>query len=198
MAAVLLLVLSYLIGSIPIGLIVGRYYGVDLRTSGSGNIGTTNAFRVIGRRAGTMVLVGDVLKGFVPVLLGHAVGSQLLAVGCGLAAIGGHCWSIFLKFRGGRGVATAAGTILALSPLVLLFSLLTWGAVVLISRYVSLGSMVAAAAAPVYMAIFNQPGILIVFGIVAAVIIIWQHRPNIERLLAGTENKVWSKPRRVR
>lgn len=189
MPAWIVLLISYLLGSIPVGFIVGKARGRDIRQYGSGNIGTTNAFRVLGRRAGAMVLAGDVLKGIAAVLLGNYVGGSTVGLLAGLAAMAGHNWSVFLRFNGGRGVATAAGVVLALAPLVMVWALVIWGLTVLLSRYVSLGSILAAGSVPLLMWVFDKPWSYILFGVVAAFFIIYRHRPNLRRLLEGTEYK---------
>ncbi|MDH7480170.1 MAG: glycerol-3-phosphate acyltransferase, partial [Syntrophomonadaceae bacterium] len=152
MKVVFVLTASYLLGSIPWGYLVGVWWkGLDIRRYGSGNIGTTNAFRILGPGPGTVVLLGDILKGTLAVLLAKSIGSELLAVAAGLAAIAGHSWSIFLGFRGGRGVATGAGVILGLVPLAIPVLFLLWAGTILVTRYVSVGSITAAVAAPVVM-----------------------------------------------
>jgi len=188
---ILVLALSYLLGAIPVGYLVGRYtQGIDIRRYGSRNIGTTNAFRILGTGPGFLVLGGDVLKGLVAVLIGRMGGGTGLALLSGLAAMAGHNWSIFLGFQGGRGVATAAGVILALVPDVVLAALAVWVVVVVLTRYVSLGSIFAAESVPLFMLYFGKAWTHVLFGLVAAALIIYRHRPNIRRLLAGTEFKI--------
>ncbi|MGI9952865.1 glycerol-3-phosphate 1-O-acyltransferase PlsY [Moorellaceae bacterium AZ2] len=187
----LVLLMAYLLGSVPTAYVVARYFkGFDIRRRGSGNIGATNAFRTMGTGPGLAVLAVDVLKGTIPVLLGRAVGGDWLAVLAGLAAMAGHNWSIFLSFHGGRGVATAAGVFLALTPIALFWAFIVWLFVLLSTRYVSLSSVVAAASAPVLLLILHGPLPYFLFTLVAAGIIIYRHRPNIKRLLAGREPKL--------
>jgi glycerol-3-phosphate acyltransferase PlsY len=193
---ILVLILSYLLGSVPIGFLVGDYLlGVDIRQHGSGNIGATNVFRILGIGPGLVVFVGDLAKGVIPVLAGKELGGSLLALLAGLAAIIGHNWSLFLGFKGGRGVATGAGVIFALSPLVGLIAFFLWAAVVMLSRYVSLGSIVATMAVPVLMFILHQPWSYVLFGVVIAILIVYRHRPNMKRLLNGTEAKIGQRVR---
>lgn len=192
MKVILVLLLSYLLGSIPWGYSVGRWYGgIDLRRYGSGNIGATNAFRVLGPKAGFMVLAGDVLKGMLAVALARVVGgSEYVAVAAGLAAIAGHNWSLFLSFRGGRGVATAAGVILALVPLGVLVLFIVWCLVVLVTRYVSLGSITVAAIAPFVLGWAAHSWLMAGFGLIAGAVVIYRHWPNIMRLRRGLEPRI--------
>ncbi|MGI9862213.1 glycerol-3-phosphate 1-O-acyltransferase PlsY [Moorella naiadis] len=187
----LALVLAYLVGSIPTAYVVGRYiYGFDIRRRGSGNVGATNTLRTMGTIPGLVVLGVDAFKGVVAVWLGQAFGGPGLAILTAMLAIAGHNWSIFLDFQGGRGVATTAGALLAMAPLAALGALLIWLVVVIFSRYISLGSIVAAAIAPFLVIYFHRPWPYILFTFAGAALIIYRHRPNIERLLAGTEHKL--------
>jgi len=196
MKVTLVLIFSYLLGSVPIGFIAGSYLrGIDIRQHGSGNIGTTNVFRILGAGPGLFVFAGDLAKGIIPVLLGKEISGSSLALLAGLAAIVGHNWSIFLRFKGGRGVATGAGVILALSPVVILIAFSLWAVTVLLSRYVSLGSILATISVPLLMFWFHQPRPYIVFGSILAILIVYRHRPNIKRLLNGTEAKIGERVR---
>lgn len=186
----LAVVISYLIGSIPVGYLLGRAKGVDIRRHGSGNIGATNVWRTLGPAAGATALVLDVGKGLVAVLLGRYIGGDNLALACGLAVIAGHSWSIFLGFRGGKIIATSLGVFLALAPVAALLALGVWLVVVILSRYVSLGSIVAAITMPFLMVALRQPWSYVLFSLVAAAIAVYKHLPNIRRLLAGTEPKI--------
>lgn len=180
---------SYLFGSIPFGFLIGRMKKVDLRRHGSGNIGATNAFRVLGRQLGFVVFFCDVAKGFIPALIGASFAPGW-GVAAGLAAVAGHNWSIFLGFRGGRGVATAAGVALALIPKAALVALAIWAIIVFISGYVSLASIIAVASVPIVALAFHAPWIYFVFAIPAPVFIVVRHLPNIRRLLNGTEPRM--------
>ncbi|SMB98308.1 acyl-phosphate glycerol-3-phosphate acyltransferase [Thermanaeromonas toyohensis ToBE] len=190
MKSLLVLFFAYLLGSLPTAYVVARYKGFDIRRRGSGNIGTTNAFRTMGTGPGLLVLAVDVLKGVIPVLVGRAVGGNWLAGFAGLVAMAGHSWSVFLSFQGGRGVATAAGVLLALAPGALFWAFLIWLIVLFTTRYVSLSSIVAAGSAPFLVLLLRLPWSHFVFALVAAALIIYRHRPNIKRLLAGTEPKI--------
>lgn len=182
------IIIAYLLGSIPFGYLVGQLKGRDIRRFGSGNIGTANALRVLGLPAALAVFLGDVLKGLVAVLVGRWLsGSAVTAVLCGLAAVCGHNWSLFLGFRGGKGVATSFGAVLGLSPLLALVLIPVWAVAVAVTRYSSLGSLLAAALAPVGALVLRQGWHVAVFALLAAALIIWRHKANIKRLLAGTE-----------
>ena len=208
---ILILVLSYLVGSIPGSLWVGKWiYNVDLRKHGSGNPGATNAYRILGWKAGLLSTIVDMGKGFVaagvianlrwdalPAFLSGSQGWLLLALFAGIAAVLGHMFPIFARFKGGKGVNTAAGVLLAVTPLNMLFSFIAFCLVLWGTRYVSLSSMAAAVTYPVSLVlqkyVFNQSGIetsLLIFGVVLALVIVVAHRSNIKRLLAGTENRI--------
>ena len=192
MSLLCVLAVSYLLGSIPNGLIFGKLlWQTDLRKYGSHNIGATNAWRVLGKRAGIFIFLLDFLKGYLSVRLAMAVlGTPLPMVLAGLLAIVGHSCSIFLGFKGGKGVATGLGVISMLMPTVTSIVFLVWLAIVYRTRYVSLGSIVAAALVPILALAFGHPLEYILFGLLAAIFIAVRHRANIERLRAGTENKV--------
>ncbi|MCG0278019.1 MAG: glycerol-3-phosphate 1-O-acyltransferase PlsY [Thermanaeromonas sp.] len=190
MKSLLILIFAYLLGSLPTAYIVARYKGFDIRRRGSGNIGTTNAFRTMGTGPGLLVFAVDVLKGLVPVLVGRAAGGDWLAGLAGLVAMAGHSWSVFLSFQGGRGVATAAGVFLGLAPGVLFWASLLWLAVLFTTRYVSLSSMAAAASAPFLVLLLGLRWSHFFFALAAAALIIYRHTPNIKRLLAGTEPRI--------
>ena len=184
--------ISYLLGSIPNGLIVGKaIWGVDLRQHGSKNIGATNAWRTIGKAGGISIFALDFLKGAVSAYLGlHLGGSELAGVLCGILAIAGHSWSVFLSFKGGNGVATGLGVIAALMPMVTLIVFAGWFAIVYFTGYVSLGSIVGAALVPILTLFFGLHTEFLILGLIAAVFIIYRHKSNIERLLNGTESKI--------
>ncbi len=193
----LVAVLGYLIGSIPGGYIVGKLAGsVDIRKSGSGNIGTTNVLRVLGRRYAFFAFLIDFTKGIVSVYLVSfffvEINLFVIRALAGLACISGHNWPLFLKFRGGKGVATSAGVFLILTPLPFVFSLLTMVLVVGLTRYVSLGSMISAAVLPFYIWILigNEALIYVFLGIAIAGLIILRHHSNLKRLFMGKENKL--------
>ena len=183
-------VLAYFIGSIPSGLIIGKtFFNIDVRQYGSKNIGATNTYRVIGLKAALPVFLCDALKGAAGVVLLSSYGPMYMIIG-GILAMMGHNWSIFLGFKGGRGVATGLGVLIALSPLVALLCFLVWGIIVYFTKLVSLGSIVAAALVPVLMYVTGESYWFVGFGGLAALFVIVRHWDNIKRLLAGNELKV--------
>jgi glycerol-3-phosphate acyltransferase PlsY len=188
--ALAMIALGYLLGSIPTGFILGAWSGVDVRKSGSGNVGATNVARVVGKRQGLYTLFADVAKGWLPVFVGLQLGLGIaMAAAVAVAAFLGHLFPIFLKFKGGKGVATALGVFIALAPLGTLILMILFGGVMFLSRTVSLASMIAAAAAPAVFWCFSYNIAVVAAGAVLALIIILRHRSNIQRLLAGTEPK---------
>lgn len=197
MLEILLVVLAaYLIGSIPTGYIIVKLFtGQDIRTIGSGSTGATNVKRVMGKKWFFTVMILDALKGALPVVLAKVfatsfTGIGLLPVLAAVAVIIGHSKSIFLKFTGGKSVASGVGTILALNWQVGLIIAAVWGVITYCSKYVSLGSIIALAVSPVLMWIFHQPLAYVVYCALGAVYIIYLHRENIGRLIRGEENKV--------
>lgn len=191
-AMVLVLLVSYLLGSIPNGLIFGRLiWHKDLRRYGSGNLGATNAWRVIGKPAGLLIFALDFLKGALSVLLAQVlIGTPAAMIWAGFFAILGHSCSVFLRFKGGKGVATGLGVISFLMPSVTAIVFLVWLAIVLTTRYVSLGSIVAAVLVPILAFIFGCVTEFVLLGVMAAAFIIIRHRENIRRLQLGIENKI--------
>ena len=192
---IILIIASYLLGAIPTGVILAKAFaGRDIRQEGSGNIGATNVTRVLGKKVGALTLVGDLLKGFIPVWAGyHLVSSLEVVCLMGLAAFLGHLFPIYLKFKGGKGVATALGVFLYLSPIVILIEVIIFAFVVGIWKYVSLGSIIAAAAMPLLLLMIAFPKPIVLLSIVFAILIIIKHRSNIQRFLSGTESKVGKK-----
>jgi len=183
--------LSFLFGSIPFGYIIGKLKGVDVRRHGSGNIGATNVSRVLGKKYGFAVLLLDALKGAVAVLIAKAIGLPIeYQVLAGISAIVGHCFSPWLGFRGGKGVATALGAFLVISPKTTLGALLIFLAVLLTTRYVSLSSIVAALSYPLLYKLFEKPSpFSFVVVSLGALLIVAKHHSNIRRLLKGEEKK---------
>ncbi len=193
MLKITIIILSYLTGSIPSGVIVARIMGgTDPRAEGSGNIGATNVLRTLGTRAAVATLAGDILKGILPVLLAKILlpaGSTTLFLVAG-AAIIGHDFSIFLRFSGGKGVATTLGSLLALSPSVAGLCVAVWICTVIFTRYSSAGALVSALVSPVFALVLTGDFILTIFCVLAAALLIFKHRDNIDRLIKGDEKKV--------
>jgi glycerol-3-phosphate acyltransferase PlsY len=191
---ILLVVFAYLLGSVPTGYILGYFSGVDVRKAGSGNVGATNVARVAGKKLGVFTLIGDVAKGFLPVYFAQRLGFDATVVGlAALAAFVGHLFPVFLKFRGGKGVATALGALLALAPAATAVLVLVFLAVALASRIVSLASIAAAAAAPLAVWLLGYHPEVIAVAVAMALLIIWRHEKNIHRLIAGAEPKFTAK-----
>lgn len=188
----LLALAAYLAGSVPFGLLIAKARGVDLRSQGSGNIGATNVFRCVGKPWGIACFILDALKGFLPAALFPQMAEGLPAWAgllFGAAAILGHNFPVFLKFKGGKGVATSAGVLLGVAPLAVLVGLLTWGIVFFISGYVSLGSILAAVAVVIAGWTLGYDRTTAVALTLLGLLAIYRHRANIQRLIAGTENR---------
>lgn len=205
LTVVLIAIASYLIGSIPTSIIFARLLqGIDIREHGSGNAGATNTFRVLGWKAGLIVLLIDMAKGFVPVvwLAGYGIDSGMgwdpiyYQILCGLAAVFGHIWTIFAGFKGGKGVGTGAGMVIGLAPVPVLICLAVFAVVVGITRYVSLGSILAAITLPIVLFtdrfVLGNPvhPLLLGLGVFIAALIVYTHRSNVQRLLKGEESKI--------
>ncbi len=192
MTLFLLILAAYLIGAIPTGVILTRLVGgEDIRSAGSGNIGATNVYRVAGRKLGVITLIGDCLKGAIPTLLAQQV-FNLTETGVALVALAafiGHCYPVYLGFKGGKGVATALGIFLVLSPLSVLCILVVFVLVLWKWRYISLASISSAASIPLLVLLFERSFALFLATLVIGGIVIWRHKGNIELLRSGAENK---------
>lgn len=192
------IIISYFVGSIPTAYIFGRALkGIDIRKFGSGNIGATNAFRVLGRGPGITVLLLDVLKGLVTVVvLAKFFPGELLWIIFGLTCVVGHIWTIFLGFKGGKGMATTLGVLLGLTfkiaglKIVLGAAILIWLVTFIASKIVSLSSIVSAVSLPILAIVFRQSAVLISLSIVLSALVILRHKPNIQRLLQGKEPRL--------
>lgn len=190
--SLILPLMGYLLGSVSSAVIVSKMMGLqDPRTQGSGNPGATNVLRLGGKKAAIITLIGDLLKGLLPVIIAGSVTDQpwILAL-TAVAAFLGHLYPVFFGFKGGKGVATAIGAIIGLSPAIAGLLFVTWTAVAVISRYSSLSALVGAALAPVYAWWLGLPGQIVLAIVLIAVMLFWRHRENISRLLAGTESKI--------
>ncbi|MFH1782356.1 MAG: glycerol-3-phosphate 1-O-acyltransferase PlsY [Candidatus Omnitrophota bacterium] len=191
--------LAYLIGSIPTAYIAGKLVkSIDIRQFGSGNIGATNTFRVVGKMPGVAVLLIDMLKGYMCVtycadlfmLIAPVERPELYRVLMGLSAIMGHNWTVFLNFKGGKGVATSAGVIIALIPKIFLLGLIVWSIIFGLTGYVSLSSIIAAILIPIFTFLFNKPVETIVAMCILCMVVVYKHRSNIARLKKGEERKI--------
>lgn len=184
----LLVICSYLLGSVPSGLIIGKLSGLDVRKAGSGNIGATNVARLLGKKGGLLTLVADTAKGLIPILLVQQIGfSDPIVALVGSAAFLGHLYPIFLKFKGGKGVATGFGVLLGFAPLATTILLVIFGAVAFTTRIVSLSSMITAVATPLILWLFYYSPTYIIMAAFMATMIVFRHYANIQRLLNGTE-----------
>lgn len=186
-----LVLTAYLIGSIPTGLIFGKLiWKKDLRRFGSRNIGATNAWRILGKKAGLLIFFLDFIKGQFGALIGACIiGTPAAMVLGGFFAIIGHAFPIFIGFKGGKGVATSLGVLSALMPKITAIVFIVWLVLFLLTRYVSVASIVAALLAPILAACFKAPAEFFAFALAAAVIIVWRHKDNIKRLKEGRENR---------
>jgi glycerol-3-phosphate acyltransferase PlsY len=194
MTVAVLIVLAYACGSIPTGVLLARRRGVDPRDIGSGNIGATNVARAAGNTAGVLTLVGDTVKGLLPVLLANRLGvGDLGSAVVGLAAFVGHLFPFSLEFQGGKGVAVSLGILLGLAPLGMAIVVPVFALIVAVTRYVSLGSILAAASAPIVLAGLAYPPPTTFLALVTAVGIAYRHRDNIRRIRFGTESRVGSR-----
>lgn len=185
------IIASYLIGSIPVSYLVARLWkGIDIRNYGSGNVGMTNVWRNVGPAAGVLAWAGDLGKGVLTILLAKHFGGPEVVAAAGIAALVGHSWPVFLGFKGGKMVATFVGVISAISLPVGLTAAVLWLAVVGLSGYVSVGSIVAVVSIPLLILAFHLEWPYLVLGILVAALVVYKHIPNMKRLANGTEPKV--------
>jgi acyl phosphate:glycerol-3-phosphate acyltransferase len=195
--ALLFPLVGYLIGAIPFGLLIGRMAGIDVRSQGSRNIGATNVSRLLGKKLGLLTLLCDCLKGFLPMslaalALAESPSREAVVAATGLMAVLGHMFPIYLRFRGGKGVATGLGVFLYFSPLAILISLLVFLGTVALSGFVSAGSLLASALIPLWLYLLGVSPPVVGVAVLIALLIWIKHRENISRLLQGTE-KTWKK-----
>ena len=192
-------VAAYMIGSIPTAYIFGRVLkGIDIREYGSGNVGATNVFRVIGKVPGIIALTIDIIKGFVCatyiasgfMYLAPVTRPELYRILVGLCAIAGHNWTVFLKFKGGKGVAASAGVVIGLIPKIFWLGFLVWLITFFITGFVSLGSIIAVISIPIFTLAFGEPAEIVVFMCLLCLIIVYKHKPNIRRLARGEEKRI--------
>ena len=187
------MLVAYLIGSIPVGIILAKLKGADPRKVGSGNIGATNVMRAAGKKLGILTLIGDILKGLVPTLTAiHYELPHPLIAAVGLATFLGHLFPLYLKFRGGKGVATALGVYLVLSPRAILINVIIFILVLLKWRYVSLGSLIGTGLVPVALVALKAPVEYVYLSLIVGVLIFVKHKDNIKRLMKGTEESYWA------
>lgn len=191
---IIYLLLSYLCGAIPFGYIIAKVFKhVDVRTIGSGNVGATNVYRTISKPLGVLTLILDILKGFVPVYCTMLLNpdSSWLIISVAFITIIGHIFTVFLNFNGGKGVATGCGVFLALNPLAILICVLVFVLFLVLFRYVSLASIMAAVTLPISLYFLNSIPEIVIFASIISVLVVVRHMSNIKRLLNGTENKIY-------
>lgn len=193
MKIILVIVICYLLGSIPFGYIVGRLFKkIDIREYGSGNIGATNAFRILGPALASLVLIGDISKGIFSIYLVRFLNIDTLSilVIAGIAVICGHDWSVFLKFKGGKGVATTFGVIFSFNSVISILAVTVWGMVLIFTKYASLSSILSLTSVSIFMMLFKQPYEYIIFSLAILILTIFKHKDNIKRLRLGKERKI--------
>lgn len=188
MGGVLMVLFAYLLGSVPTGYLLGLLSGLDIRREGSGNVGATNVARVVGKKQGLLTLLGDAAKGYVPTFLSLQLGFSLTVTGAvALAAFLGHLYSPFLRFQGGKGVATALGVFLSLAPAGTFVLLVIFFSIALASRLISLASVITAGLAPLVFWLFSYSILLVWLSLLVALLIAFRHQENIRRLMTGAE-----------
>lgn len=186
-----LIAFAYLLGSVPVGLLLSKIKGADPRAVGSGNIGATNVMRAAGKITGALTLIGDVLKGLIPVMIAFMLGeTKIIVTAAGLAAFLGHLFPVFLRFKGGKGVATALGVYLGLDPFAVLIAIIIFVLTIIKWGFVSLGSLVGVAAMPLLLYFLSAPVQYIYLVLIIGALIFIKHKDNIRRLVTGTENKI--------
>lgn len=190
MTQVLVVVIAYLLGSIPFAYLAGRARGIDIRTVGSKNVGASNVFRELGKGIGITVMALDILKGLVAVLIANAETASPWPLVAAAAAILGHVFPVWLRFKGGKGVAVAGGAMIGLAPLPAIIVLVLWVIIVGATRYVSVGSIIAAACFPFLVYGFGAPWPTVLFAFLASIMVIVRHRTNIQRLMRGQEHRL--------
>jgi glycerol-3-phosphate acyltransferase PlsY len=188
-----LILFSYLLGSIPFGYLIPKIWNIDIRRHGSGNIGATNVFRTLGTFAGLLVFLLDLLKGTIPVIVAQLITSNpWIIILAGAAAVLGHTFSIFLKFKGGRGAATALGILLGIAPEIFLGAVIIATFIIITTRFVSLASIVTTVLVAIAFYVLKKPFPYFLIVSLVSLLIIIRHIPNIKRLLSGTEPKIGS------
>ena len=196
MKSALIIAGCYLLGSIPFGYMVGKLFKkIDIRDFGSGNIGATNVLRILGPSLAFFVVILDIGKGFLSIFLVHFfnIDNLLILIIAGLAVICGHDWSLFLGFKGGKGIATTFGVVFALNPIIAALALIIWGIVLIITRYVSLSSIFAVVFIFIFTILFKQPYEYILFSAIILILGIFNHKENIGRLKSKKERKIGEK-----
>lgn len=190
MKALVIITLSYLLGSIPFGVLISKYKGINLKEKGSGNIGATNVLRTVGKGAAAFTLLGDLLKGSLSVFIANNFLHEPWIAFTGIAVIVGHIFPVFIRFKGGKGVATTFGVVLIYSPIVAISAILLWSVVVFTFRYSSLGAIITFLFLPAIVAILDPDKMKLYFSIFISIIIILKHKDNLLRIFKGAETKI--------
>ncbi len=196
MKIVLVIIICYLLGSIPFGYIIGKLFKkTDIREYGSGNIGTTNAFRILGPSLASLVLIGDIGKGIFSIYLVRFlnIDNLFILTIAGLAVIFGHDWSLFLRFKGGKGVATTFGVIFSFNLVISILAVIVWVIIIIFTKYASLASISSLTAVVIFMILLKQPYEYVIFSIIILILTVFRHKENIKRLRLGKEKKFGEK-----
>ncbi|MCK4241161.1 MAG: glycerol-3-phosphate 1-O-acyltransferase PlsY [Candidatus Atribacteria bacterium] len=196
MKIILVIIICYLLGSVPFGYIIGKLFKkIDIREYGSGNIGTTNAFRILGPVLASLVLIGDIGKGVFSIYLVRFlnIDSLFILIIAGLAVICGHDWSLFLRFKGGKGVATTFGVIFSFNLVISILAVIVWVIIIIFTKYASLASISSLTAVVIFMILLKQPYEYVIFSIIILILTVFKHKENIKRLRLGKEKKFGEK-----
>lgn len=196
MKIILVIIICYLLGSVPFGYIIGKLFKkIDIREYGSGNIGTTNAFRILGPVLASLVLIGDIGKGVFSIYLVRFlnIDSLFILIIAGLAVICGHDWSLFLRFKGGKGVATTFGVIFSFNLVISILAVIVWVIIIIFIKYASLASISSLTAVVIFMILLKQPYEYVIFSIIILILTVFKHKENIKRLRLGKEKKFGEK-----
>ncbi len=196
MKIILVIIICYLLGSVPFGYIVGKLFKkIDIREYGSGNIGATNAFRILGPVLASLVLIGDIGKGVFSIYLVRFlnIDSLFILIIAGLAVICGHDWSLFLRFKGGKGVATTFGVIFSFNLVISILAVIVWVIIIIFTKYASLASISSLTAVVIFMILLKQPYEYVIFSIIILILTVFKHKENIKRLRLGKEKKFGEK-----
>ncbi len=192
-----IIVLAYLFGNFPTSYFIGKFFAdIDIRNHGSGNVGATNALRILGKKAGIIALLGDILKGVLAVLIGKIIGGEDGQIFAGLFVVVGHNWPVFLGFKGGKGVATTIGVMIAINPYIVAGIVPIGIIIIAVTKYVSLASILGMIIFPIVMLFTLQPIKLVLFSFMLAMMSIYRHKSNIKKLMQGTESKIGQKVNR--
>jgi len=191
---IIFIIFSYLIGSIPFSYLIPKWIGkIDIRTMGSGNTGTTNVYRTLGMKVGVLAFIGDFFKGVLPVLVGLFAFGEIGGIIGGTLAVLGHCYPVWLRFKGGKGVATSAGVLIVLMPSIFILLVIIQILIIAFTKYMSLASIISAVLLPIVTLLFSKSDQLFLFAIGLGAFVIFNHRSNLIRLLKGTESKLEAK-----